>query len=487
MIPHAASWKVSRSLNGLMLRRARECPGEHDGEYIPFLTSLSFIHKKQTMIHYEPEIRVALLQNYSEAHITLKGDFSSAHGRILEGCYTVTVDDGWVLLADSSGKEIVRQKEILLQAGSRSFFTVSDVKIGIDFHWQRTQEQSFRGDLFLSASRDASFNLINNVLLENYLESVISSEMSAEAPLEFLRAQAITARSWLVSMLAKKQEARTSTPQRTGNEIVVWQDVNDHDGFDVCADDHCQRYQGITKIISENVHKAIESTRGHFLVYGGKICDARYYKCCGGQTDVFDTAWEDKHYDYLSNISDDVKPHSPVCTEGDARRWLTGRPKAYCNTTDEKLLKQILPAFDRETPDFFRWQVAYEREDLEEIIREKSGIDFGDLKNIEPLERGPSGRISRLKIDGSKRTVMVGKELEIRRWLSPSHLLSSAFVVTVRRNTYGEVIGFVFIGGGWGHGVGLCQIGAAAMASKGFQAEEILTHYFTGAQLKKLY
>ncbi|KUG23979.1 amidase enhancer [hydrocarbon metagenome] len=439
------------------------------------------------MIDREPEIKVALLQNYKEARVALNGGFFLTDGRKLEGRLAVYVDRGQAVLKDSAGKEIFRQKEILLMPEGDSFFAVSDVKIGIDFHWQRTQEQSFRGRLIFSAVSESSLNLINEISLEDYLESVISSEMSAAAPLEFLKAQAITARSWLVNMLDKKKSARSSSQIKTENEIVVWQDVNDHAGFDVCADDHCQRYQGITRIISENVREAITQTCGNFLIYNKEICDARYYKCCGGQTEIYSTAWEDRNYDYLSNVSDDIDPHSPARSESDAKRWLTGRPGAYCNTMDKELLKNILPAFDQETPDFYRWQVIYKRKKLEEIIEKKSGIDFGNLLNIESLERGPSGRISKLKIEGSLKTMIVGKELEIRRWLSPSHLLSSAFVVFAERDATGEINSFIFKGGGWGHGVGMCQIGAAVMASKGFKAEEILTHYFKNAQTKKLY
>ncbi len=439
------------------------------------------------MIDQEPKIKVALLQNYNGAQISLSGRFSMPNNRAIEGQFTIRADNGLVEIIDSSGKEILRQKEISLLAAEGSSFTVFDVKIGIDFHWQRSQEQSFHGNLFLSAGSNSSFNLINEISLEDYLESVISSEMSASAPLEFLKAQAITARSWLAAMLAKKEIGCSNPASKTKTEIIVWQDVNDHEGFDVCADDHCQRYQGITRIISENVHKAINQTRGSFLVYNGEICDARYYKCCGGQTEIYSTAWEDKNYDYLRNVSDDIDPHSPVRSEGDAKRWLTGRPQAYCNTTNKKLLGRILPAFDQETMDFYRWQVTYKRQVLEEIIRRKSGIDFGALQNLEPLARGHSGRIYKLKIEGSLKTVIVGKELEIRRWLSVSHLLSSAFVVLKTSAADGSVENFKLIGGGWGHGVGLCQIGAAVMATKGFKAEEILAHYFTGAQIQKLY
>ena len=439
------------------------------------------------MINNESKIKVALLQNYNEAQIALNGRFSFADGRAIEDQFTVRADKGLVFLIDSSGMERVRQKEILLSAAEGASFTVSDVKIGIDFHWQRSQEQSFRGNLLLSACSDSSFNLINEISLEDYLESVISSEMSAQAPLEFLKAQAITARSWLVAMLAKKKTVRSNPASKNENEIVVWQDVNDHMGFDVCADDHCQRYQGITRIFSENVHTAIKDTRGLFLVYAGEICDARYYKSCGGQTEIFSTAWEDKFPCYLKSIADDVGLHPAIESEAQAKTWLTGRPQAYCNTQDLELLGRILPAFDQETPDFYRWQVIYKRQDLEEIIRKKSSIDFGTLQNIIPLERGPSGRIYKLKIEGSRKTAIVGKELEIRRWLSESYLLSSAFIVSKTITVDGSVESFTLTGGGWGHGVGLCQIGAAVMASKGFKAQDILTHYFTGANIEKLY
>ncbi len=439
------------------------------------------------MIDREPEIKVALLQSYKEARIALRGRFLLPDGNAIDGRLTALADRGKVELSDYSGKKILLQKEILLIPESGASFTVSDVKIGIDFHWQRIQEQSFHGNLFLSACSGFSFNLINEILLEDYLESVISSEMSAVAPLEFLKTQAVAARSWLVAMLAKKKAARVLSVLRTENEIIAWQDVNDHEGYDVCADDHCQRYQGITRIISKNVHEAIDETRGIFLVHNGEICDARYYKSCGGQTEIFPTAWEDESPAYLASISDKAGQHPPVRSETEARQWLKSRPAAYCDTTDKKLLSNILPAFDQETPDFYRWQVVYTRKELEEVLRKKSGIDFGVLQKIEPLARGPSGRIYRLKIEGSRKTVIVGKELEIRRWLSESHLLSSAFVITAERNTNGEIVRFVLHGGGWGHGVGLCQIGAAVMASKGFKVEEILTHYFTGAQLKKIY
>ena len=441
------------------------------------------------MLSYEPEIKVALLQNYKEARLNLKGRFLLSDERTISGHMIVRVRQGEVALCDPSGMEIASGKTIILSAHNKATFTVSDVNIGIDFHWQRSQEQSFRGNLFLSVMSDSSFNLINKIALEDYLTSVISSEMSAEAPLEFLKAQAVVARSWLLAMLERKINSGVlpEAKQTKEGEIIIWHDVNDHKGFDVCADDHCQRYQGITRIISDNVRAAIEATRGLFLLSGGDICDARYYKSCGGQTEIFSTAWEDKSPAYLMSVTDDVSMHPSVQTEKDAQEWLLGRPPAFCNTTDKKMLSKILPAFDQETIDFYRWQVIYPRQELEDLIRKKSGIDFGELKVIVAVGRGPSGRIYKLRIEGSRRTVVVGKELEIRRWLSPSHLLSSAFVVSKTSALDGSVESFTLNGGGWGHGVGLCQIGAAAIASRGYNVEAILAHYFTDVSLQKLY
>ena len=442
-----------------------------------------------SMINSEPKIKVALLQSYKEAQINLNGRFRLPDGRKITGHLRIRAEQEQIVLIQSSGVQITGQKEILLSAQDGATFTVFDVQIGIDFHWQRSQEQSFCGDLFLSANSASLFDLINEIPLEDYIESVISSEMSAQAPLEFLKAQATVARSWLVAMLERKQkhDSNSNFEKTSDTEIISWHDINDHQYFDVCADDHCQRYQGITKITSANVGEAVRTTKGLFLVYKNNICDARYHKACGGQTEIFSTAWEDKSIPYQQSVTDHVDIHAPIVSEKDAENWLSGKPPAYCNTADNKILNQILPLFDQETLDFYRWQVIYKRQDLEEIIRRKSGIDVGELKNLIPIERGPSGRISKLKIEGSQRTILVGKELEIRRWLSESHLLSSAFIISAESVASGKVNLFILSGGGWGHGVGLCQIGAAVMAAKGFKAPEILAHYFTKASVQKLY
>jgi SpoIID/LytB domain protein len=367
-----------------------------------------------------------------------------------------------------------------------STFSLFNVTIGKRFHWERTEDQTFEGDLILELRKDGTIAVINQIPLEGYLKSVISSEMSSHAPTEFLKTHAILSRSWLLAALdrrEKKNEKATSankTDEKHG-EVIRWYDREDHDLFDVCADDHCQRYQGTTKIISKQAEEAVQETRGMVITYQDKICDARYSKACGGITEDFDTAWGNKRVPYLRGIPDAAVFHRPITTEEEASAWILSNPEAYCCTKDERLLEKILPDFDRETKGFFRWVVEYSRTEFEEILREKSGFDFGTLQEIVPLHRGPSGRISRLRIVGSKRSVVVGKELEIRRWLSRSHLYSSAFIVKRQADR------FVFHGAGWGHGVGLCQIGAAVMATKGFSAEETLKHYFTGVELKKIY
>jgi peptidoglycan hydrolase-like amidase len=271
------------------------------------------------------------------------------------------------------------------------------------------------------------------------------------------------------------------------DEIIRWYGREEHHRFHVCADDHCQRYQGLTRMVAGHAAAAAKDTRGVFLVYGNEVCDARYYKACGGLTDNYENTWDEKRIPYLTSVSDASHPFHPIRTEEDAYTWVLSSPDAYCNTADEAVLRRILPDFDRETPDFFRWEVHYLREELEDLLWRKAGIDFGTLKDLIPLERGPSGRIIRLKIEGSKRAVTVGKELEIRRWLSESHLYSSAFVVFTDRNASGEAVRFTLKGAGWGHGVGLCQIGAAVMAVQGFSAEAILRHYFPVASLRRLY
>ncbi len=435
-----------------------------------------------------PMITVGIMDRQSEVAGRLNGHFLIEGIGLLSGPFHAEAEASSVVLFDEGQRRIASGAFIKLTADQGSTFRLSGVTIGIQFHWERKEDQAFKGNLILRARGDNTIAAINEVSLEDYLASVISSEMSADAPKEFLKAHAIMSRSWLLAALDQKTApaGQNKFTEKEG-ELIRWYNREDHDIFDVCADDHCQRYQGITKIISKQAEEAVTETTGIVITYGDKVCDARYYKACGGLTENYETAWEDKHVPYLVNIADSPVPRGPIVTEDEAARWILSSPDAYCNTRDEDLLARILPGFDRETTAFFRWRVDYSRRELEDIIRERSGIDLGTLEEILPIERGPSGRICRLRISGSKQSIVVGKELEIRRWLSRSHLYSSAFVVSVVRSAGGEIEGFVLDGAGWGHGVGLCQIGAAVMAVKGFGAEEILRHYFSGVEIKKIY
>jgi stage II sporulation protein D len=441
----------------------------------------------------EPHIAVGIMDRQALIAGRLDGPFYDRGAVPLSGPFWAKATPGDVMVNDAEGREIARSPSIKLIAGEASTFTLFHVTIGNRFHWERAEDQTFQGSLILKPRDDGTLAVINEILLERYLKSVISSEMSSSAPMEFLKAHAILSRSWLLAALAAKNRTpHTATPPAQGagsgdDFVTCWYDREDHDIFDVCADDHCQRYQGITKILSAQAGEAVGQTRGVVITYDDNICDARYSKACGGITENFETAWGDRPVPYLVSLSDSGIHHSPIRTEEDAAHWILSEPEAYCNTKDSTVLDTILPDFDRETKGFFRWTIAYSREELEEIVREKSGIDFGLLKEIVPLRRGPSGRIWRLKIVGSKRSVVVGKELEIRRWLSRSHLYSSAFIVETLRGSDGEVGRFILHGAGWGHGVGLCQIGAAVMAAGGFSAEQILHHYFRGTDIRTIY
>ena len=444
------------------------------------------------MINQEPCLSVGIYEHEAETRGVLNGRFVLPDKTALSGEFSVRLNQGRLVLMGQDGHELARGAEIRLVPEGQGTFTLRGVTIGINFHWERKEDQTFEGGLRLLSNPDGTITAINDVGVEQYLKSVISSEMSAEAPLELLRAHAITSRSWLVAMLERQKRFKNvGSPAPHGREseqeIVRWYDREDHKLYDVCADDHCQRYQGTTKIISATAEQAVLSTRGVFLVHGGEICDARYSKSCGGRSEVFGSAWEDVSVPYLATVSDSAVEHPVIGSEAAAETWVRSSPEAYCNTADGNILRQVLPSFDQETTDFYRWTVTYAQAELSALLHKRSGIDFGNIHRLEPLQRGPSGRIVRLRIVGSQRTVIVGKELEIRRWLSPSHLYSSAFVVRTEGGAEGIPARFTLHGAGWGHGVGFCQIGAAVMAAKGFTAETIVKHYFRGADLKKLY
>ncbi len=366
------------------------------------------------------------------------------------------------------------------------YFELEDVVIGINFHWERKENQCFKGGLTFMIEH-GKVVAINEIPTEAYIFSVISSEMSATASLELLKAHAVISRSWLLKpIIHNEHNVNAVLERRTDDELIKWYERDSHELYNVCADDHCQRYQGITRARTENVRLAIEATRGMVLMNNGEICDARFSKSCGGVSEVFESCWADEHYPYLERVVDSKSAESVMSTpdltvEFNAEAWIRGEYDSFCNTHDKEILSQVLNNYDQETTDFYRWKVEYTIEQLSELVARRSGIDFGTIVALEPVERGVSGRLTRLRIVGTKRTMIVGKELEIRRWLSESHLYSSAFVVDKIEN------GFVLTGAGWGHGVGLCQIGAAVMGAKGYKYDEILYHYFVNSELNLLY
>ncbi|MGN0207379.1 MAG: SpoIID/LytB domain-containing protein, partial [Muribaculaceae bacterium] len=373
-------------------------------------------------------------------------------------------------------------------------FELKDVTIGVNFHWERKENQKFRGALSLIVENNR-VTAINVLSVEEYLLSVISSEMSATASLELLKAHAVISRSWLLAQIEKnkniiKENTHYCACHQDENELIKWYDREDHVNFDVCADDHCQRYQGITRASTQTVREAIKATWGQVLTYEGKLCDARFSKCCGGVYEEFENCWEPVHYPYLVARRDSEHPldFPDLTVEENAKKWILSSPQAFCNTTDAEILSQVLNNYDQETADFYRWKVEYSQEELSALIKNRSGIDYGEILDLVPVERGKSGRLVRMKIVGTKKQLTIGKELEIRRTLSPSHLYSSAFIVDKQDvNAAGVPQKFVLTGAGWGHGVGLCQIGAAVMGAKGYNYKEILLHYFIDANISTLY
>ena len=368
-----------------------------------------------------------------------------------------------------------------------STFTLHDVTIGIGFHWERKEEQTFSGQLKFIVE-NGLVRAINILPVEDYLTSVISSEMKPTATKEFLKAHAVISRSWVLAQLRspyhKADAAAPITNDHILNRIIKWYDHDQHTLFDVCADDHCQRYQGRTRIISAAAEAAVKDTFGQTLVNEGHLCDARFSKCCGGVTEQFETCWQDEHKPYLvalrdSSINEGALPDLTI--EENAREWILSEPKSFCNSADGNILSESLNGYDLETPDYYRWKVEYTTQQISDIFRRKSGLDIGDIVDLRPIKRGPSGRIYELEIEGTKQTVTIGKELEIRRTLSESHLFSSAFIVEKTQE------GFILKGAGWGHGVGLCQIGAAVMAAKGYTYREILQHYYPDTTLGRFY
>ena len=457
---------------------------------------------KEPKVHvgilFEPQIEFILLNPYRINDMEISGK------------QVVTYNEGRILW---NGR---LYDELLFEPVNETTdaFELLDVTIGINFHWERKEDQRFLGSLKIIVE-NKKLTGINVIHVEDYLTSVISSEMSATASLELLKAHAVISRSWLLAIdnsIDNSLRHDSAAPNNaancqlsTVNCQLKWYERDAHTRFDVCADDHCQRYQGITRASTEIVKQAIAATRGQVLTSDGKICDARFSKCCGGAFEEFQYCWEDVKYPYLlkqrdfrifSSKFNDLSFENTLSGSGlpdltdeqEAETWIRTSPPAFCNTTDKKVLSQVLNNYDQETTDFYRWKVVYTQEELSALILKRSGIDYGQIIDLVPIARGTSGRLWKLKIVGTKKTLTIGKELEIRRTLSTSHLYSSAFVVDKEGvSPEGIPARFILTGAGWGHGVGLCQIGAAVMGEQGYKYDAILLHYYIGANIKKLY
>ena len=437
----------------------------------------------------EPEVKVGIVSG-QKIHFSLNKPYL-AKGETVIGEQEVEFSEGGVLWNGNQYSSLTFHPQ-----SADASFSLNDVTIGVNFHWERKETQTFLGTLRFVVESD-KICAINELPVEKYLESVISSEMSATSSLELLKAHAVISRSWLLAQMKKRRDVAESGNNffsftKKEDMLIRWYDREDHTIFDVCADDHCQRYQGITKETSPHVAEAIRQTKGQVLLDGDEICDARFSKCCGGVTEEFQYCWEDTPKNYLTAVRDialGIESTLPNLTnEEEAEKWIRFNPPAFCNTQDKRILSQVLNDYDQETVDFYRWKVTLTQEKLQQLIADRLKMDLGSILDMKSVERGTSGRISKLQIIGTEKTFTIGKELEIRRTLSDSHLLSSAFIVDKYDiDEQGVPQRFELIGAGWGHGVGLCQIGAAVMGEEGYLYDAILLHYYQGAEIKKLY
>ena len=437
----------------------------------------------------QPDVTVGIV-SAQKIHFSLNKPYLAKGEKVL-GEQVVEFSEGGVLWNGNQYSKLTFHPQ-----SADASFSLSDVTIGVNFHWERKETQTFLGTLRFVVESD-KIVAINELPVEKYLESVISSEMSATSSLELLKAHAVISRSWLLAQMKKRREVAESGNNffsftKKEDTLIRWYDREDHTLFDVCADDHCQRYQGITKETSPHVAEAIRQTKGQILMDGEEICDARFSKCCGGITEEFQYCWEDTPKTYLTAVRDialGVEHTLPNLTnEEEAEKWIRFNPPAFCNTQDKKILSEVLNDYDQETVNFYRWKETLSQEKLQQLIADKLKMDLGAILDMKAVERGKSGRISKLQIIGTEKTFTIGKELEIRRTLSDSHLLSSAFVVDkYDKDEQGVPQRFELIGAGWGHGVGLCQIGAAVMGEQGYHYDAILLHYYQGAEIKKLY
>jgi len=473
---------VSKDSFATILKKIKECG------------RLSIEDRLRTAYIKEPQVSVGIISG-QKIHFSLNSTYF-AKGETITGDQLVELSEGGILWNGNQYQELK-----FTPKSPEASFSIYNVTIGVNFHWERKETQMFNGSLNLVVEAD-KITAINVIPVECYLTSVISSEMNATSSVELLKAHSVISRSWLLAQMEKRRQMKNGSNGffsfiKKDDELIRWYDREDHTIFDVCADDHCQRYQGITKANNKSVVEAICATRGQILMYGDEICDARFSKCCGGVTEEFQYCWENMPKPYLLAIRDNkqgadsssITPIPDLTDEAQAEKWIrTDVPDSFCNTHDKKILSEILNDYDQETSDFYRWKVEYTQKEIKTLIEDKIKEDFGDILDLIPIERGKSGRICKLEIVGTKKTFVIGKELEIRRTLSDTHLYSSAFVVDKTDiSADGIPANFIIRGAGWGHGVGLCQIGAAVMGAEGYKYNEILLHYYRGAEIKKIY
>mgnify|MGYP000937834117 FL=1 len=457
-------------------------------------------------IHSQPLIEVGILSRNSIHFVLLStykligyqkdNPYRMEYYSLPKGSYSCAYEDGMIRFQNNLFASLNFEPE-----SDSERFILNNVRIGIEFHWEQEMQQCFEGALLIKTENHRLL-AINRIALERYLYSVIASEMNARAHTEFLKAHAVISRSWLLAQLGTNTQTAQIGPAAPENhpesptapenwsdspaERIRWYEREAHTQFDVCADDHCQRYQGLLEVDTPQVKTALSSTLGMVLCSGEDICDARFSKCCGGLTESFESCWADTRLPYLVS-KPDLIPAPDRSSYADPEGFILGNPPSFCNTGDKDILEQVLKDYDFQTRDFFRWTVSYDVRELSDLFKQRSGLDLGLLSDLEALERGGSGRIVRLKVMGSKGSLIIGKELEIRRCLSKTHLYSSAFVVDKVLDEQGKVRQFILHGAGWGHGVGLCQIGAAVMAEQGYGFEQILEHYYPNTQIKQLY
>ncbi len=423
----------------------------------------------------EPTIRVGLIQDRENTKFSIDKSVSLVPEKGMKIKLTPQGKETWRIFANEGlvcENLTTHEKHAYPEAGfiriepedlKNTLTVLHDVTIGIQFHWEREEDDDYPYILEFCKSSAKKIMAINELPVERYLESVISSEMSGDCPSALLHAHTVIARSWLLAQMQNPP----------------------HVNYLVCHDDHCQRYQGMRRW-TKSAGNAVKDTHGEVLTYQGEICDTRYSKSCGGITENFENCWPPQKVSYCQTIVDapenKISPVPDLTKEENVRTWVTFRPASFCNATPQEL-ERLLVEYDREIKDLFRWEVIYSQDEITKLIESKTQRKLGQLKEIKTGKRGRSGRLLSIDFIGTTGNIHVDDQLEIRRVLSPSHLYSACFVVDTEGGKDSVPDKFILRGGGWGHGVGLCQIGAAVMSTHGYDYKQILQHYYRGTEL----